>query len=466
MRMGIAIHALVLSALIGSAALGQQQAAKAPKNSEAASPLAYPPVLPGGQEKATVNAADLLKPAMTLRAGVAVAKTPPAIDLMYFPGQDYPGKPWSVWGDSVVAGGKYYASIGDHLAVDRATERSTGNCFVYEYDPATRTLRRLVDVMKLLNLPAGHYTPGKIHGRLDMGSDGWLYFSTHRGSTGATTDKNHYQGDWIIRTHPGTGKSEVIACGPIPKHCIPSSVLDPQRLIFYGGTASGDKDAKDIGFFAYDVKAGKVLYSGLNGPARYMILARSTGKVYYVPGTGSMIGPLMRYDPARPSEAPMQISAALGLRSATQETADGYVYTVSNGHKDAEAMLYRFNVKTEAVETLGPASVGGQAYITSIDADPTGRYLYYVPGAHGGSEKDGAPLVQFDTQSKTKKVIAFFYPYFKDQYDCTLRGTFSTAVDEKGETVYITWSNIRGGGRNPDSCVMTAVHIPELERRP
>ena len=385
---------------------------------------------------------------------------------MYYPGQDYPGKPWSAWGDSLVCQGKYYGSIGDHMAPGRGEGASAGNCFVYEYDPATKTLRRLVDVAKLLNLPPGHYTPGKIHGRLDMGKDGWIYSSTHRGSTGVTTEQYHYLGDWILRTHPVTGTSQVVACGPVPKHCIPCSALDPERLLFYGGTASGDKEAKDIWFFAYDIQAGKVLYAGPNGPARYMILSKSTGKVYYVPGAGAMIGALMCYDPAKPSQPPVRTKAVLGLRSATQETPQGYVYTVSNGHDKSGAALYRFNVKTEEVEDLGEASVGGQAYITSIDADPTGRYLYYIPGAHGGSEKDGSPLVQFDVQTRRHKVLAFFYPYFKDKYGCTLRGTFSSAVDEKGEKVYVTWSNIRGAGKGPDSCVLTVVHIPESERRP
>jgi hypothetical protein len=56
-----------------------------------------------------------------------------------------------------------------------------GNAFVYEYDPQKKPLRTLVDISKLLDLPDGHYVPGKIHSRIDMGSDGWLYFGTHRG---------------------------------------------------------------------------------------------------------------------------------------------------------------------------------------------------------------------------------------------------------------------------------------------
>ena len=69
------------------------------------------------------------------------------------------------------------------------------------------------------------------------------------------------------------------------KHCIPASVLDPQRLIFYGGTAAGqNSDDEGVQFFAYDTRNRKLLYSGPDGPARYMIFARSTGRVYYVPG--------------------------------------------------------------------------------------------------------------------------------------------------------------------------------------
>ena len=137
--------------------------------------VTFPPTLPDGKDVVTDTSEEFLKPAATLRQGVAVAKAPPTVDFLYYPGQTYEGKPWSNWGDSLAVGDKYYASLGDHLAPN-------GNAFVYEYDPAAKTFRQLVDVRKVLNLPDGHYTPGKIHGRLDMGSDGWLYFSTHRGS--------------------------------------------------------------------------------------------------------------------------------------------------------------------------------------------------------------------------------------------------------------------------------------------
>ena len=153
------------------------------------------------------------------------------------------------------------------------------------------------------------------------------------------------------------------------------------------------------------------------------------------------------------------------MRAATEETPQGIVYTCSKGGKGGDTMIFAFNTKTEKAEVIGPAAVGNANYITSMDADPTGRYIYYVPGAHGGAEKDGTPVVQFDVKTKQRKVIAFLHPYFQEKSGAALVGTFSTAVDPSGDKLYITW-NANRGGRAWDCCAMTVVHIPESERRP
>ena len=415
---------------------------------------AYPPALPNDASMATDRTPAFLTSPGTLREGTRIAKTPPTIEFTYYPEQTYPGHPWSVWGDGVAATGKYYSSIGDHLA-------PRGNAFVYEYDPETRKLRTLVNVRKVLDLPEGHYTPGKIHSRIDLGSDGWLYFGTHRGSTRVTTDQYHYQGDWILRHDPKSGRTEIVAHGPVPKHCIPSSVLDPDRLIFYGGTAPGNLQ-DPVMFFAYDIRQRKVLSTVENGPYRYLLFARSTGRVYYVHQDE---GPLMRFDPAHPGP-PTRMEATLGLRAATQETPDGYVHTISTR---GDGRLWRFQTRTETSELLGSAAVGTQDYVASLDADPTGRYLYYVPGAHGGGQDDGAPVVQFDVATRTRKVLAFLHPFYRDHYGFVPLGTFSSAVSEQGDKLYITWNGNRGGpdarGRWPfDTCALTILHIPAEER--
>lgn len=419
--------------------------------------LVFPPALPGGKDVLTVTSEEFLKAPDTLLKDVAVAKAAPTVDFLYYPGQTYKGSIWSNWGDGSVANGKYYSSIGDH-------ESPAGNAFVYEYDPVKKTIRTVTDLITLLKRVMGIYRPGKIHGRVDMGKDGYLYFSTHRGGTKVTADKFGYTGDWVLRCDPKTGKGEIVADGPVPKHCIPTSVLDPERLIFYGGTAPGT-DAKDQGvqFLAFDVKNKKLLYSGPDGPPRYMILAKSTGKVYWVPGNENGVGPLVCFDPAK-AGPPVKIAASIGLRAATEETPDGFVYTVSKGAKGEGSVLFRFNTKTEQVEELGPAAVGVNHYITSIDADPTGRFLYYIPGAHGGSDKDNSAVVQFDTKTRQRKVIAFLHPYFKDQIGATPVGTYSCAVDPAGDKLYITW-NVNRGSRAWDCCALTVIHIPESERK-
>lgn len=419
----------------------------------AAQDVSYPPRLPGGRTVLTLSGPDLLTPPAAMK-DVPVAKTPPKIDFLYYPGQTYAGKPWSNWGDGSAVAGKYYSAIGDHLG-------PAGNAFVYEYDDATRKLRRLVDLRKVLALPEGHYTPGKIHSRIDVGGDGWLYFATHRGSTRVTTDQYHYKGDWLLRHHPPTGRTEIVCRGPVGKQCIPCSVLDPQRLIFYGGTQAGDiKDKRHL-FFAYDLRARKLLHSTYGGPGRYMILARSTGRVYFAP---DLAGRLFRYDPAAGGEC-VELSAEIGLRAATQETPQGYVYTVSTR---PDATIWRFETKTEKVVKLCSAVVGTRSYITSLDADPTGRYLYYVPGAHGGSEIDGTAVVQFDVKTRRKKVIAFLHPSVKAACGYTPIGTFSTAVSPDGERLYVTWNGNLGGRRGRrltwDACAMTVIHVPAGER--
>ncbi|MEN9572983.1 MAG: hypothetical protein RL514_838 [Verrucomicrobiota bacterium] len=418
--------------------------------------VSYPPTLPGGKELVSDTAPDFLQPPATLLPGVTIAKTAPTVDFAYFPGQTYRGNPWSNWGDSLFANGKYYASIGDHLAPG-------GSAFIYEFDPATKRFRQLLDVKKLLGLPAGRYSPGKIHTQLTLARDGWIYCGTHRGGTRATDGDKDYKGDWLIRVHPVTAKAELIAEGPVPGHCIPTGLTDPQRLIFYGGTEPETRAGEQsVTFFAYDLAARKMIWSGFGGPARAMMFSPSSGRIWF--NVDSLTGSdLVRFDPARPGK-PTPVPGSIGLRAASDETPSGIIYTVSHAQKGGAAQLYAFHTQTERIEPLGPAAIGTNQYTTSLDADPTGRYLYYVPGAHGGSEADNSPVVQYDTRTRTRKVLAFLHPFYEQRYGAMLRGTYSVALDAKGETLFITW-NVSRGTKVWDSCALTAVHIPASERR-
>jgi hypothetical protein len=89
--------------------------------------------------------------------------------------------------------------------------------------------------------------------------------------------------------------------------------------------------------------------------------------------------------------------------------------------------------------------------------------LYYVPGAHGGSERDNSAVIQFDTKSRRHKVIAFLHPYYEKKYGFIPKGTYAVACDPAGDKLYITW-NISRGSRAWDCCGITAIHIPASER--
>ena len=96
--------------------------------------------------------------------------------------------------------------------------------------------------------------------------------------------------------------------------------------------------------------------------------------------------------------------------------------------------------------------------------------MYYIPGAHGASQNDGTPIVQFDTKRRTKKVIAFLQPVLQKQFGYVTLGTYGSAVSPDGSRLFITWNGNRSGadkrGKYPfDTCALTVIYIPESERR-
>jgi hypothetical protein len=101
-----------------------------------------------------------------------------------------------------------------------------------------------------------------------------------------------------------------------------------------------------------------------------------------------------------------------------------------------------------------------------VEVDPTGRFLYYVPGAHGGASGDGTPIVQYDLKTGRRKVLAFLHQHFWDKYGYALDGSFGNVLDEKGERFFISWDGWRKGQpRGWESAALTVLHVPEAERR-
>ena len=98
--------------------------------------------------------------------------------------------------------------------------------------------------------------------------------------------------------------------------------------------------------------------------------------------------------------------------------ADGWIYATTNGPANT---LFKFNPATSQVVKLGPA----WGYTTHMVLDPTGRYVYSMPDAHGAAFSKGAPVLQFDTQTVTWKVIAFLNDFYESRYGFRLGGTYA-----------------------------------------
>ena len=66
---------------------------------------------------------------------------------------------------------------------------------------------------------------------------------------------------------------------------------------------------------------------------------------------------------------------------------------------------------------------------------PKGRYLYYIPGI-GYQYGQGVPIVQYDTRTNKKKVIAFIYDYYMKTYGYGAVRPYGVELDEKGESLF------------------------------
>jgi len=237
----------------------------------------------------TLQTDDLLKvPPGLDKKDFFVAKTAPVVDVTLFAGLEDRGKGtlWSSWGDGcLAANGKYYTSAGDHLGID-------ANSYIYEYDPMTKVLRRVVDVLRAIAHMLGLYGHGKIHSGIHEGADGWLYFATYWGKHREieAAFKKGYKGSLLLRFNPKTGEVQNLGA-IVPNKGLPASHFDAERqLLYFHAVYEGD-------VAVFDVKAQKVKFVGgadRNTNPMRTFLGAADGRVYF----SGKDGFLHYYDPA------------------------------------------------------------------------------------------------------------------------------------------------------------------------
>ena len=159
----------------------------------------------------------LTKPSGVSLPAHTVASTAPVVDFIPYPHPNYEGKPWSMWGGGLVASnGKFYAAAGDHLTPQKSGGTRDGNTFLYEYDPITKKLKSVGDILTASNHVAGAWGHGKIHGQINESADGYLYMTSYWGSRSGLVFDANYQGSVLLRYPLGIAGSSSSAGIPAP----------------------------------------------------------------------------------------------------------------------------------------------------------------------------------------------------------------------------------------------------------
>ncbi len=388
--------------------------------------------------------------------------------------------PWSNWSQAVFFSrtGRFYSSLGDHGAYD-------AHIYIVEYDPAGGVVRCLPEVNAVLGRTKNEFSEGKIHGWLDFypRDSSTLWFCTYWAKYPEPEEKDFatgYDGGHIMSLDVLSG--DIVDYGvPLERASWPYHRVDTRRGILYAVGMFGE-------FLAWDIKDQKTLWAGylpegMRWWNRAIMIDEETGLVYTSNQSPADPGlHLLKYDPARnrffkleaalPAGPPLKAGAPPAKSQMRAQTAargpDGLFWAVTlNGE------LFSFDPVKEEIVDRGENWPGDVRYTCSMARSPKGRYLYYLPGAHGRSAADGAAVVQYDTVTGTKKALAFLHPYFFDKYGYTVGGTFSIALDEAGERLFILMNGAfvdpeeQAKLETPDvfgQASVLLVHIPASER--
>lgn len=354
----------------------------------------------------TVSTDDFLIVPPIVKAGLAkpgamqfvMAKKAPTVELAYhrdLPNRALNGTGWSAWGDICVAGdGKVYSGIGDH-----GDNAGSSHAYIYCWNPATRVLRQVVDANTAAGAQAGDPSWSKVHARIVEGKDGKIYFTCtlNNGATAFQTKwTERIPGGQVFQYDPATSKTLVV--GTLPGEVTSTTLLD--RDIFYANT-EGKTGANDVALTAFDLTSRKVIYQSPHDAvkaSRNLALARD-GTVYFNGKDG-----LWKYNPVTKTIATTSSAfpEKATMRSSTPETAAGYVYGTTAG----PGLFFRYAPAGDKLEMMGP-DFGSGDYTTVTVLSPDERFVYYLPGSHGGALDTGVPVVQYNIATKERKVLAF-----------------------------------------------------------
>jgi len=356
--------------------------------------------------------------------GLPVAEVPPAIDFGIGDiGESSPDLNFTHWGNIVLGpDDKYYYAIGDHN-----TSGTDGTVILKSYDPSTQTDEICIyspDVVPKL-------ADGKWHGRPTIDpSTGDMYLIGFYG--GQVVKYNIYSKEVTNygQVVPGAGWEE--------------HIWDYERKRLYGIGPEG--------VLVYDTENNIVVSSGQPFPdfnigTRSRMLDNETGIFY---GTVNY-GTFYKYNPETKNFTKLSSKLSSDLRAYSNiKGADGSFWVF-----DMEGDMYSFFPEKDSLVSRGMNADKGE-YVAFMERSPKGNYLYYISTA-----REDRHLIQYNTNTDEKKVIAQLSDYFVLNHDYFIQSFYGGALSRDGKSLFLVCSGIAEDGKRP---AMLNVHIPQSER--
>ena len=412
-----------------------------------------------------------------------VAKEPPAIDFAIVQGLD----PWYLpsfdsrtggvyggWGDVTKGPDNcFYFSIGNHMSFG-------GTAYIIKYNQATKSQSIVVDLKKAVGYSDKVFGDGKFHGDPDIGPGGDMWLLSYFGPPPTQEDLDTtYRGSWLLRYNIFSGETENLGI-PLEGESWPYHAYDWERGLLFG---VGSLENYVI---AYDTKERRMVYGASPGKditwyERGVLLDRDTG-IIYTTDTKMLSGKSWfdRYEgeqffasyKRRNNEFTI-MKSKVPSNPDTGRTSPMRAHTKvkdANGAFwccDVFGTMFRFYPDEDRTEFVGVNWAKEGKYMSNMCFSPKQRYIYYLPGADTHAYVYGTPVVQYDTKTNRKKVIAFLNDFYLEKYGYSPGGTYGLELDAKGESLFFytngrfTSKELGSGYGRP---AIFHVFIPESER--
>ncbi len=446
--------------------------------------------------------------------GFTVAETPPEIEFAVVPyeyrffAEPPEGNkvgPWANWAQAnyYAQTQKFYSCCGDHGGYN-------AHLHLVEYDTVEKKLSCLPEINKVIGRKSNQYGDGKIHGYLDFYQAQYLdrphlWYCTYWCKYPEPEEADWatgYDGGYIMSYDMSEG--DIVNYGvPMPRASWPYHRVDTNRGLLYAAGMFGE-------FLAWDINTQRTKWAGYLPPGmawynRAILIDEETGMVYSnnsywnqpykepVPfgKTTDAYHHIIKYDPYKnrfselPCHMPKNSRAGTydGMRCTTRKRGpDGLFWGITYSGE-----IFSFDPAREEIKGHGLCWPGYDLYSCTIDRSPGGRYLYYTIAAHSRAYLYGSPVIQFDTKTGKRKVLAFLFKHFYDKFGYIAGGSYAFRLDDKGEKLFMMWNGdftdvealkARGGWDPKDTskygmpsprdafghCAVFVLNIPESER--